>query len=135
MRVASGTSEREHGQPAALAWLLDGEHVELRAHIRKVMERPEIATFELPGCFAVTEAGHGSDVQATASWHATETIQTCRECCGGAGSISGPRCKAITREVNRLCDRVRGEAGELVDAFAIPDAVLGAPIGRREASG
>jgi acyl-CoA oxidase len=51
------------------------------------------------------------------------------------GRLSGPRCKAITREVNRLCDRVRGEAGELVDAFAIPDAVLGAPIGRREASG
>jgi acyl-CoA oxidase len=51
------------------------------------------------------------------------------------GRLSGPRSKAITREVNRLCDRVRGEAGVLVDAFAIPDAVLGAPIGRRDAAG
>ncbi|HET9102055.1 MAG TPA: acyl-CoA dehydrogenase [Solirubrobacteraceae bacterium] len=48
------------------------------------------------------------------------------------GRLSSPRCKAITREVNRLCDAVRGEAGALVDAFAIPDAVLGAPIGLRD---
>jgi acyl-CoA oxidase len=47
------------------------------------------------------------------------------------GRLSGPRCKAITREVNRLCDEVRQMAGELVDAFGIPDQLLGAPIGRR----
>jgi acyl-CoA oxidase len=47
------------------------------------------------------------------------------------GRLTGPRCKAITREVNRLCDEVRGQAGTLVDAFGIPDAVLGAPIGMR----
>ncbi|HYZ80351.1 MAG TPA: acyl-CoA dehydrogenase, partial [Solirubrobacteraceae bacterium] len=45
------------------------------------------------------------------------------------GRLSGPRCKAITREVNRLCDEVRHCAGPLVDAFGIPDEVLGAPIG------
>ncbi|HEY5188378.1 MAG TPA: acyl-CoA dehydrogenase [Solirubrobacteraceae bacterium] len=44
------------------------------------------------------------------------------------GRLSGPRCKAITREVNRLCDEVRGQGRELVDAFAIPDALLAAPI-------
>ena len=49
------------------------------------------------------------------------------------GRLSAPRCKTITREVNRLCDVIRGEAGEFVDAFAIPDAVLAAPIGQREA--
>jgi acyl-CoA oxidase len=43
--------------------------------------------------------------------------------------LSGARCKAITREVNRLCNEVRGIAGPLVDAFGIPDPVLGAPIG------
>jgi acyl-CoA oxidase len=47
------------------------------------------------------------------------------------GRLTGPRCKAITREVNRLCNEVRGQAGSLVDAFGIPDAVLGAPIGLR----
>ncbi|HWF49575.1 MAG TPA: acyl-CoA dehydrogenase [Solirubrobacteraceae bacterium] len=47
------------------------------------------------------------------------------------GRLNSARCKAITREVNRLCDEVRGEAGALVDAFGIPDVVLAAPIGLR----
>jgi acyl-CoA oxidase len=45
------------------------------------------------------------------------------------GRLSGPRCKAITRQVGELCDRIRDQAGAYVDAFAIPDAVIGAPIG------
>jgi acyl-CoA oxidase len=48
------------------------------------------------------------------------------------GRLTGPRCKAITREVNRLCDEVRGDAGALVDGFGIPDQVLRAPIGLRD---
>jgi acyl-CoA oxidase len=47
------------------------------------------------------------------------------------GRLSGPRCKAITREVNRLCNEVRGCAADLVDAFGIPDEILRAPIGMR----
>jgi acyl-CoA oxidase len=45
------------------------------------------------------------------------------------GRLSAPRCKAITREVNRLCNEVRQNAEAYVDAFGIPDAVLAAPIG------
>jgi acyl-CoA oxidase len=45
------------------------------------------------------------------------------------GRLSGPRCKAVSRQVGELCDRVRAQAGEYVDAFGIPDAVLRAPIG------
>lgn len=48
------------------------------------------------------------------------------------GRLSSPRTKQVTREVNRLCNEVRGQAGLLVDAFGIPDAVLGAPIGMSE---
>jgi acyl-CoA oxidase len=48
------------------------------------------------------------------------------------GRLTGPRCKAITREVNRLCNEVRYVSGQLVDAFGIPDEVLRAPIGLRE---
>ena len=48
------------------------------------------------------------------------------------GRLTGPRCKAITREVNRLCNEVRGISGMLVDAFGIPDQVLAAPIALRE---
>ena len=46
------------------------------------------------------------------------------------GRLSSPRCKAITREVNRLCNEVRADAAALVDAFGIPDEVLAAPIAR-----
>ncbi len=45
------------------------------------------------------------------------------------GRLSGPRCKAVSRQVGELCDRVRAQAGGYVDAFGIPDAVLRAPIG------
>ena len=51
------------------------------------------------------------------------------------GRLNSARCKQITREVNRLCDEVRGQAGLFVDGFGIPDAVLTAPIGLREQSG
>jgi acyl-CoA oxidase len=49
------------------------------------------------------------------------------------GRLTGPRSKAITREVNRLCNEVRMVSGHLVDAFGIPDRVLRAPIGLRDA--
>jgi acyl-CoA oxidase len=49
------------------------------------------------------------------------------------GRLAAPRCKAITREVNRLCNDMRQQAGALVDSFGIPDEILAAPIGLREA--
>jgi acyl-CoA oxidase len=49
------------------------------------------------------------------------------------GRLAAPRCKAITREVNRLCNEVRGHAALLTDGFGIPDQVLAAPIGVRSA--
>jgi acyl-CoA oxidase len=66
------------------------------------------------------------------SLFALETVERERGFFQEHGRLTGPRCKAITREVNRLCNEVRGQAGTLVDAFGIPDAVLGAPIGLRQ---
>jgi acyl-CoA oxidase len=45
------------------------------------------------------------------------------------GRLASPRTKAVTREVNRLCNEVRQQADSFVDAFGIPDAILAAPIG------
>jgi acyl-CoA oxidase len=45
------------------------------------------------------------------------------------GRLSPSRAKTLTRTVNRLLNEVRADAGVLVDAFAIPDSVLRAPIG------
>jgi acyl-CoA oxidase len=61
--------------------------------------------------------------------YALQTIEAEKGFYQEHGRLSSPRTKAITREVNRLCNEVRLVAGELVDAFGIPDAVLGAPIG------
>ena len=66
--------------------------------------------------------------------YALWTIESERAFYQEHGRLSGPRCKAITREVNRLCNEVRFAAGDLVDAFGIPDEVLGAPIGLRESA-
>ncbi|MCB9080356.1 MAG: acyl-CoA dehydrogenase family protein [Lewinellaceae bacterium] len=42
--------------------------------------------------------------------------------------IHPQKSKAIRRQVDLLCQEIRPNAGALVDAFAIPAAVLGAPI-------
>jgi acyl-CoA oxidase len=44
------------------------------------------------------------------------------------GQLSPARSKAVTAAVNRLCGELRPYAELLVDAFGIPDVVLGAPI-------
>jgi acyl-CoA oxidase len=61
--------------------------------------------------------------------YALHNIETDRGFFREHGRLSGPWCKAITREVNRLCDEVRQQAGAFVEAFGIPDDVLRAPIG------
>jgi acyl-CoA oxidase len=48
------------------------------------------------------------------------------------GRLNAIRCKAITREVNRLCNKVMAHSELLVDAFGIPDEILHAPIGLRD---
>ena len=64
--------------------------------------------------------------------HALSSIESERAFYQEHGRLTGPRCKAITREVNRLCNEVRFISGELVDAFGIPDEVLRAPIALRD---
>jgi acyl-CoA oxidase len=47
-----------------------------------------------------------------------------------SGYIERSKARAIRRMVNSLCAEVRQQAIPLVDAFAIPDELIGAPIGR-----
>jgi acyl-CoA oxidase len=51
------------------------------------------------------------------------------------GRMTGPRAKAITRSVNRLCRELSECADVLVDAFGIPDGALAAPIGLKNPDG
>ena len=39
-------------------------------------------------------------LKAIATWHATQTIQTCRECCGGAGYLRGNRFAALKADTD-----------------------------------
>jgi acyl-CoA oxidase len=64
--------------------------------------------------------------------YALATVESERGFFQEHGRLTGPRCKAITREVNRLCNEARMVAGDLVDAFGIPDEVLAAPIGLKQ---
>lgn len=48
------------------------------------------------------------------------------------GYVEGGKARAIRGEVNDLCDDVRPAAESLVNAFAIPDACLAAPIATNE---
>jgi acyl-CoA oxidase len=62
---------------------------------------------------AVTRAGDGvadserrqletlaAGVKAATSWHAVQTLQTCRECCGGAGYMASNRLGALRDDVD-----------------------------------
>jgi acyl-CoA oxidase len=46
-----------------------------------------------------------------------------------SGLLSASKSKAIRHQVNALCEEIRPDAEALVNAFAIPDACLAAPIG------
>jgi acyl-CoA oxidase len=61
--------------------------------------------------------------------HALANLEADRAWLQEHGRISSTRAKALTRTVNRLCAELRPIAGELVDAFGVPDELLAAPIG------
>jgi acyl-CoA oxidase len=52
-----------------------------------------------------------------------------------AGYVSSTKARAIRGAVNDLCDEVRPQAEALVDAFAIPESCLAAPIATMEGAG
>ena len=60
--------------------------------------------------------------------HALSTLERERGWYMEHGRLSSGRAKAIISEVNTLCEELRENAALLVDAFGIPDEILGAPI-------
>jgi acyl-CoA oxidase len=56
--------------------------------------------------------------------HALSVIEADRAWFMEHGRLSSERSKAISAEVNRLCHKLRPDARELVDAFAIPEPML-----------
>ena len=56
--------------------------------------------------------------------HALATIEADRAWFMEHGRLTGSRSKAISREVNELCRKLRPLARDLVDAFGVPDEML-----------
>ena len=59
--------------------------------------------------------------------HALSVIEADRAWFMEHGRLTVARSKAISREVGRLCRRVRPIAVELVDAFGVPSSMLRSP--------
>jgi acyl-CoA oxidase len=60
--------------------------------------------------------------------YAAENIEADRGWFQDHGRMTSQRSKAFTAAVGRLCHELRPHAGDLVDAFGIPDELLAAPI-------
>jgi acyl-CoA oxidase len=56
--------------------------------------------------------------------HALSTIEADRAWFMEHGRLTGARSKAISREINALCRKVRPLARDLVDAFGVPEEML-----------
>ena len=59
--------------------------------------------------------------------HALSTIEADRAWFMEHGRLTTARSKAISREVSSLCRKIRPLAGDLVDAFGVPPAMLRSP--------
>jgi acyl-CoA oxidase len=66
--------------------------------------------------------------------HALATIERERAWFLEHNRLTPTRSKAVTLAVNELCNELRPFAGLLVDAFAIPDELIVAPIAQRKAA-
>ena len=94
-----------------------------RAHVERVVldaYAATVAACDDPDARAVLEAvGHLAalaEIEADRAWFLEH------------GRLSRGRSKAVTAAVNDLCAALRPHARTLVDAFAIPDAAVAAPI-------
>ena len=93
-----------------------------RAHVeRLVLEAFVNKTRAMP------EGDHKVALSLLCDLHALSTIEADAAWWMEHGRLSSPRSKAISREVQSLCRKVRPLAEDLVDAFGIPTELLRAP--------
>jgi acyl-CoA oxidase len=79
----------------------------------------------------VRAKGTRSVLDRLADLHALSRIERDRGWFLEHGHLTTGRSKAVVRQVNDACWDLRPVAEDLVDAFSIPDQLLGAPIARR----
>jgi len=91
-----------------------------RAHVDQIVL--EALARAVPRC---PDAGTREVLDDLCSLHALATIERERGWFQEHGRLSSTRSKAVIRAVNALCERLRPHAGELVEAFGVPEAALG----------
>jgi len=92
------------------------------------VERASLEALHLAVVKAPTP-GTSETLRSLAELHALERMEAHRGWYLESGYIDAPKAKAIRSLVNTLCGEVREDALFLVDAFGIPDSILGAPAG------
>ncbi|QVQ53714.1 acyl-CoA dehydrogenase family protein [Spiractinospora alimapuensis] len=96
-----------------------------RAHIDRVVLEAFVGALE-----RCEDPGVRSVLEKVCDLYVLSTIEEDRGWFLEHDRLRPTRAKAVTDAVNTLCARLRPHAGELVDAFALPDEWLGAPIAR-----
>ncbi len=111
------------GRPAAEVFAAVQDHVVTAA--RSHVERLVLEAF-VDRVRALPESPVRDVLTALGDLVALTTIEADRGWFLEHGRLSAPRSKAITREIGALLRRLRPVAGELVEAYGVPDEVLGA---------
>ncbi|MGW3333789.1 acyl-CoA dehydrogenase family protein [Streptomyces rubiginosohelvolus] len=120
-RLKSGI-DRKRDAGAVFSEVQDHVIAVARAH----MERLVLEAF-VEKMRALPDGGNKVALGLLCDLFALSTIEADRAWFMEHGRLTVQRSKAITREVNDLCRKIRPLAGELVDAWGIPDAMLRAP--------
>ena len=90
-----------------------------RAHVERLVLEAFVDKME-----AMDDGENKVALNLLCDLYALSTIEADRAWFMEHGRLTTARSKAITREVNDLCTKVRPIAGALVDAFAVPDALV-----------
>ncbi|MBC6447683.1 acyl-CoA dehydrogenase family protein [Actinokineospora xionganensis] len=94
-----------------------------RVHIDRVVLEAFVAAIDRSTDEAVTEL-----LERLCDLHVLSNIEADLDWFLGHGRLTTARAKAVTSAVNELCAHLRPHADTLVEAFAIPDSMVGAPI-------
>lgn len=120
-------SRLDRGQEAFQALVACQDHAleVARAHV----ERQLLEAFH-EAVDAVEDAALRPVLEKLAALHGLATIEADRGWFLERGYLEGTKSRALCRQVEALCLELNPDAAALVDAFGIPDALLGAPIAR-----
>ena len=95
-----------------------------RAHVDRIVLEAAVEALD-----AMDEGEAKELVARVLALHGLATLEDNRDWYLEKGYIEPSKSEAIRREVNRYCRELAPRAVELVDAFGIPDSLIGAPIG------